>query len=354
MKIRALTLYTELNEQSDLDNWLQEKIALLEKVSSLLESFTGLEVWTKRITVNPAKDETVRELLNKVKRYSDVKFMIYQRPISRLDVELLKEVTTAGAYSALIADDPGLMRKVVSALGLASDVDQASSTRFAIEMSGQSFETAYFPLALHQIRHNADRFALAVLYPEDAIRVKGDIMQALEEVLGTVHMKLRTFLKNGVLGNEVTGVDYSLSPWMDESVARFIQEKGGCRFEDLGCMEEIRKINMYLDEFSRAKRGIGFNEVMLPLGEDNELKALVEEGKMSIKDFLIYSTVCVAGIDMIPVVYNRDRLLRLLTASYSIARQKRRPFGVRLIAVKKPERKIYLEGFGEIPIAEYG
>jgi len=66
MKIRALTLYTELNEQSDLDDWLQEKIALLEKASSLLESSTGLEVWTKRITVNPAKDKTVRELLNKL------------------------------------------------------------------------------------------------------------------------------------------------------------------------------------------------------------------------------------------------------------------------------------------------
>jgi len=354
MKIRALTLYTELKEQSDLDDWLQEKIALLEKASSLLESFTDLEVWTKRITVNPARDETVRELSKKVKRYSDVKFMIYQRPLSHLDIELLKEVTTAGAYSALVADDPGLMRKVVSVLELASDIDQTASTRFAIEMSGQSFETAYFPLALHQSRHNTDRFALAILYPEDAIRVKGDMIQALEDVLGTVHMKLRTFLKEGILGNEVAGVDYSLSPWMDESVARFIQEKGGCRFEDLGCMEEIRKINIYLNEFSRAKGGIGFNEVMLPLGEDNELKALVEEGKMSAKDFLIYSTVCVAGIDMIPVVYNRDRLLRLLTASYSIARQKKRPYGARLIAVRKPGRKTYLEGFGEVPIAEYG
>jgi len=66
MKIRALTLYTELKEQSDLDDWLQEKIALLEKASSLLESFTDLEVWTKRITVNPARDETVRELLKKL------------------------------------------------------------------------------------------------------------------------------------------------------------------------------------------------------------------------------------------------------------------------------------------------
>lgn len=345
LKIRALTLYVRPPDMlNEVELWLKEKTDLLRELSDKIESQTGLEVWTKRISINLLKDEDVEMFTTLIHNYSDIKFMLYQRTITKLNLKLLKKVVASGAYSALIVknrEDLGLAAKAIEEV---SSDNLLYATRVAYELSGKPFETAYFPLSLHTV-DDSERLALALLYPLDALNAHGDLEKALKDTLEKIYARLKVFLKNGVNGIKLSGIDYSLSPWMEESVAKFIQEKGKCTLTNLGCLEEVQRINNILLNFSRKRGGIGFNEVMLPLGEDDELKSLVEQGKMTIKDFLIYSTICVAGIDMIPVRYSYEELLNLLKASYAIARQKRRPYGIRLISVKEAKRKILLEGF---------
>ncbi|MGC9114888.1 MAG: DUF711 family protein [Fervidicoccaceae archaeon] len=350
LKIRALTLYANPpNNFNEADLWIAEKANLLREAAEKIESQTNLEIWTRRISIYLPKDEDVETITEEVRKYSDIKFMIYQRTVSQTELRLLKKVVASGAYSALITESEQDLMKAATAIEAISSDEPTNATRVAFEFSGQMFETAYFPLSLHAMK-GPDRFAMALLYPTDALNARGNIGEALKATLEKIYSEIKGFLKDGLLGNKVSGIDYSLSPWMEESVARFIQEKGNCSFENLDCLEEVRKANNVLSDFARDKGGIGFNEIMLPLGEDDELKSMVEQGKLTLKDFLIYSTVCVAGIDMIPLYYQKGELTRVLKSSYAIARQKRRPYGVRLIPVKDNRRKIRLDGFGEVPV----
>ena len=148
------------------------------------------------------------------------------------------------------------------------------------------------------------------------------------------------------LGFEVLGVDGSLSPWGEESVAKAVERIFNTELGSPGSHYAIRLLNRAIEEAGVKKTG--FNEVMLPLAEDEELKRLVWEGRLQLRDFVSYTSVCIPGLDMAPIrVGDWEALRRLLYDLAAIAEAKKRAVGVRIFPVDVDEYDV--EGFGKTP-----
>ena len=104
-----------------------------------------------------------------------------------------------------------------------------------------------------------------------------------------------------------------------------------------------------LEEISPLE-SLGFNEVMLAVGEDNLLKKRVKEKKLRLGLLEGLSVVCVAGLDMVNVIKDRDTLIRIFSDMNKISKIKKKPIGTRLIPTTSNSIKI--SKFGEIPIIE--
>jgi len=100
-------------------------------------------------------------------------------------------------------------------------------------------------------------------------------------------------------------------------------------------------------------KAVGFNEVMLPLAEDNCLKKRAKEGKLRLYDLISYIPICAVGLDMVPIPadISDEELLRILKDVEVMSSIKGRTVGVRVIlASSKPGDEIELRRFGKVPI----
>jgi len=159
------------------------------------------------------------------------------------------------------------------------------------------------------------------------------------------------------VGEEVrvafSGLDLSISPWMEESVVPLLEEVKGGPLGVPGNFYALYQLNRALRGIGEEVGAIGFNEVMLPLAEDEVLKERVEAGEIAFRDFLALVAVCVAGLDMVPIPsWTDDRaiagVLRDLGAFRGL---KGKTVGVRLIPVGvEAGEEVDLGEFGKTPV----
>ncbi|MCD6084265.1 MAG: DUF711 family protein [Desulfurococcales archaeon] len=158
-------------------------------------------------------------------------------------------------------------------------------------------------------------------------------------------------------GIKCLGLDLSLSPWMSESVGEIVELVNGADVPEPGSGWAVFKLNQLISKLAiDANVNVtGFNEVMLPVAEDNLLKKRVAEGKLKVRDLAHLAAYCVAGLDMTAISvasYKKEKLKKILYDTYSLSIIKRRSIGVRLIPSElKPGDVIKSERFGDIPIA---
>ncbi|MEM4463810.1 MAG: hypothetical protein QXR98_06240, partial [Fervidicoccaceae archaeon] len=152
MKIRALTLHISVPQgikESELEKLLSDKTNLLLNSAEKLEAETGIEVWSARISLHSMQDNLIDEAIATLKKYPNVRAMIYERKVSEMDIDLLKKVTKEGMYAAIKVEHHRELEKLARAIERVSEENPEHATRFAAELSGESLETAYFPLSLH-------------------------------------------------------------------------------------------------------------------------------------------------------------------------------------------------------------
>ncbi|MEM3326533.1 MAG: DUF711 family protein, partial [Thermoproteus sp.] len=142
------------------------------------------------------------------------------------------------------------------------------------------------------------------------------------------------------------GIDGSLSPWGEKSVAKAIRRIFGVEVGRWGTHYSIRALNEAI--WSSGVKLLGFSEVMLPLAEDEELKRLVERGTLDLYKLVSYASTCVAGLDMVPIETDLETLKKILLDLEAIAKTKGRPVGVRVF----PASGQYFDvpGFGKTPV----
>lgn len=337
MKIRAVTLFHD--DVSDLDEVLSRLDLAINEVSKE----TGLEVLTRRVTF-PYMGSRLN--VGEIGRIVERRGYVYSALAARDSINaalLAKLLITTKSYGSVFVDDVDKAGTVAEVLRVISQEGPDAAKRFAA-LIGYELETPYYPASVNL--RGGTGIALALLYPKDLVGVTR--IEDLRAKLSSLRLAEEFGRRVADLaGIEYRGIDASLSPWGWESVVDVLEQLGH-RLSSPGFMMSIWRVNKELMELP-IKR-LGFNEVMLPLAEDERLKERARSGELSFKDLTMYSSVCVAGVDMVPIpASDLSKVRGVVEDLYSISRAKGRPIGLRLIPVKE-SREVEVEGFGSTPV----
>ena len=98
-----------------------------------------------------------------------------------------------------------------------------------------------------------------------------------------------------------SGIDFTLAPFPQEALS-FGTAMERLGLPAVGLHGSLAAATILADTLDRARYPrTGFNGLMLPVLEDATLAKRAAEGKLTIKDLLLYSTVCGTGLDTVPL-----------------------------------------------------
>lgn len=331
MKIRALVYSHSSFDESSLQ----------ERVDKLLKAGNEAEIWSYRVTLPPSRGLSLDRILS-LSSNGKVLYSSLHLRSSSPQLPLFKDYLRSGEnlFGSVLVSSPEHLRDLSK---LVASLDPEEASRFSLLFSNDFLQTPYFPAGSSSIPEHG--VSLSLLYVNEFI--KGDPSEALR-LAGNIGVKV-----SEMLGVPFMGVDGSLSPWREESVGKLIEFMTSSRMFSQGDLWAVSSLNSRILQ-SLAEAGVkslGFNEVMLPVGEDELLIERVEDGSLRLRDLLSLSQVCVAGIDMIGIDLDRIDLYSLLRDVYAIYKIKDRPMGVRVLTTRG-NSELNLKVFGKIPVVK--
>lgn len=217
--------------------------------------------------------------------------------------------TEAISFSISIADKKGGI--------LGNGVHQAASTISAIAENTKGGEgnfrfTAsancppgipFFPAAYHQGQNS---FAIGIESPNiltsvfkegPEARVKENLKSKLEEVLKPIEAVGIALAKSK--GWLYDGIDTSTAPGLGASIGEAIETLTGQPFGSASTLSACAMITDVLKSVN-VKR-CGYSGLMLPVIEDKVLAQRASEGRFTIQELLLYSSVSGTGLDVVPL-----------------------------------------------------
>lgn len=136
-------------------------------------------------------------------------------------------------------------------------------------------------------------------------------------------------------GATFSGIDFTLAPFPEDPLSfGTTLELSGVRAVGLhGSLAAVALLADTLDQarFMRA----GFNGLMLPVLEDAVLARRAAEGKLRVKDLLMYSAVCGTGLDTVPLPgdTSEGQLAAVLLDVAALAQRLDKPLTARLMPI---------------------
>ncbi|HNP08131.1 MAG TPA: DUF711 family protein [Cyclobacteriaceae bacterium] len=310
---------------------LEDTVTIESAIQFLLEAKVefnnkGYDVQTLRIATQPfyqylngkTYDEALPYLVKLDQRVKKSGMILSIGPIMKEDhpefdipdwaVKLIN-ITETISFSISIADNENGI--------LGNGVHQAASTIVAIANGTKGGEgnfrfTAsancppgipFFPAAYH---HGKNSFAIGIESPNiltDVFRrgpedkMKENLKLELEKVLKPIEVIGKTLSekKNWIYD----GIDTSTAPGLDSSIGEAIEELTGQPFGSSSTLYACAMITDVLKSLD-VKR-CGFSGLMLPVIEDKVLAQRASEGRFSVQELLLYSSVSGTGLDVVPL-----------------------------------------------------
>lgn len=134
------------------------------------------------------------------------------------------------------------------------------------------------------------------------------------------------------------GIDTSPAPSLDRSIAAGIEALTKLPFGSASTLAACATITAAVK--SVRVKTCGYSGLMLPVLEDTVLAHRARERRYSIRDLLLYSSVCGTGLDVVPLPGDTpaETLAGLLTDVAALSARLRKPLSARLLLVpgKKP------------------
>ncbi len=358
--IRALTLHlgtADISDPQALANDLQSAASALLEAIDRASSRLSVKPTYVRISL-PGIAPNMADALVKATEPVSKEVLVSSGglELTQEGVDAAVRLAEASVYAPLLLREPSweAARLAARAMIRASSSDPANATRIAVNVLGIGhFITPYYPLA--SATPGKELITAALTYPNylaDAYRSGG--LKALEvaalEAGRAALAFASTVAEEG--SYEVGGVDLSVSPWMEDSSLGLTEMVAGVRMPRPGFTLGVRAVNEAIRSAASKLQSVGFNEVMLPVGEDSRLKARASEGDVTARYLAMLSGVCVAGLDMVAVPADEAGIAGLILDVASYSRAKGSPLGVRIIPVEgaEPGDKVDLRRFGESPI----
>jgi hypothetical protein len=218
--------------------------------------------------------------------------------------------------------------------------DGFTNQRFAA-LANVPAGTPSFPAAYHD--GTLPAFALAAEAADLAVRAfqsagslserRDAFVESLQLHAGLLEETARVLERD--LGFRYGGIDFSPAPFPDDAISlgAAIEALGSPPLGQHGSLAAAAVLAEAIDraQFKKA----GFNGLMLPVLEDSRLAQRAAEGTLSVKDLLLYSTVCGAGLDTIPLPgdTSADQLAGILLDVAVLAQRLDKPLTARLMPV---------------------
>lgn len=357
MKIRSITYF--LNPGWPIDQSAIKKAGEFIKNAQPAFEQAGYEVQTVRLATTPfptivgnINEATLfaqtleRSAMQQGFGYLSLGPALPEQPESYAAIPEMIAATENTFLGGVMASKEGVSLKAIRACAhvihkaATLDPNGFANLRFTA-MANMPPGTPFFPASYHA--DGAPRFAiateaadLAVMSFSEANSLK-DGSQKLIKAL-ELHGNQISQVGEQLAAQYETpygGIDFSLAPFPEESLSI------GTAFERMGVpgvgrhgsLAAAAILTDALDkaEFPRA----GFSGLMLPLLEDATLAARAAEGKLSVKDLLMYSAVCGTGLDTVPVPgdVSVEQIGALLLDVAALSQRLNKPLTARLMPV---------------------
>ena len=198
--------------------------------------------------------------------------------------------------------------------------------------------TPFFPVAYHR---GSDTVALGLESPpllsaafagaNTLAEAKKSLTELLESRLGSLERLVRQVARREE--RSYLGIDVSPAPGKDASIGAAIEALTGVPFGDYSTLAGCAAITDVLK--SLRVKTCGYSGLMLPVLEDPVLARRASEGRYSVRDLLLYSTVCGTGLDVVPLPGDTaaDRLTALIADVAALSTKLRKPLSARLFPV---------------------
>ena len=355
-RVRMLTLHLDCTRMRDPEEAIVDYQHALLEARDKASAEAGVGIDTVRITLDKCSARQALQLVDSLQgRVEEALVSLGNFYINEMDLEeAIARIAEEGFFaSILLRGSWAEARKASRILHELADKDPSLATRIGVNVLGERILTPYYPLSSSPV-HLA--MTTALTYPNYLARayakdgLKG-MEQAILEAAGTALRALKTASK--VVGATPVGVDLSVAPWMEETSLGLVELIAGVRLPEPGIAYGIGLVNRLLSKAaSSLDEAVGFNEVQLPVAEDLKLKARVSELETTARDLARLAGVCLAGLDLVVVPADVDKVAGLLLELKGYAMAKGRVLGARIIPVEdvEPGDKVYLDKFGETPV----
>jgi hypothetical protein len=360
MKIRSITCFFDPRAPQAYEHL--DNLAALAKEGAQLYSQSGIDVQTTRLAtvpfplLYPTEDtaNAVRLAQTLEKDAGDRGFAYLSlgpalpaNPSSfDLVIPILQGTKNVFLNGMMATPREGISLKAVRAcariIAQAATVtpDGFTNLRFAA-LANHAPHGPFFPSAYHAGERPA--FALAVECADLAVEAfhkasgmadaRKRLVTALEDAANSLTSRATHLSQKFNLVYK--GIDFSLAPFPQDwcSLGAALEALG---LPALGLTGSTASAAFVADTLDHGRwLRTGFNGLMLPVLEDSVLARRAAEGTLTIKDLLIFSTMCGCGLDTVPLPgeTTQEQLIPLLLDVAAIALRLNKPLTARLMPV---------------------
>lgn len=323
-KIRTITAGVNLKNTRDLSP-IETAIAFLERSKKKFED-AGYEIQTLRITTQPFpnylggknKNDTFDDLkaLDRLASEKHVSLNIgpvivdnrHDPDFAQWATRLIKETNRIN-FSVAVAS-PGAVHDQTALTAAEAIVAIAKSTaggrgNFRFTASANCPPgNPFFPAGYHE---GPPDFSIGLETPlllKDAFEKAEGIDDGKRRLKATLESELTPIekLASSIASAErraYLGIDVSPAPSKDASIGAAIEALTHSPFGSSSTLSACAAITDVLHNLN-IKR-CGYSGLMLPVLEDPVLAARANEGRYSVRELLLYSSVCGTGLDVVPL-----------------------------------------------------
>lgn len=358
--VRALTCFLNPKDWSKvgLKQYLESRCSKLREIlCKMLSMYDNLKLWTFRValpyTPSSVSVKDVAEVAEDVAETCQIDFIsaihLKGNEFNSKAIEIVEALENCEKlFVSIKVNSTSEAWKVAEVYNV---IEGFTGAKIAIHV-GSELITPYFPLA-------------KTTTPIEGISLTPFIIDELKEAIknNNYHNIVKTFRLSEKFGKDYSkdagveyfGIDPSPSPWMSASIAEVVEIASNTYFGNYGTHWGIKRVmNVVSKAVYEAKVKVtGFDEVMLPIAEDNLLKTRAVEKRYTVRDLMSYISVCVAGLDMVPITkpIRYDVIARLIMDLKAISAAKKKPLGLRLIPVQaEPGSIVEIKMFGKVPV----
>jgi len=196
----------------------------------------------------------------------------------------------------------------------------------------------FFPVAYHR---GPVGFSIGLETPrllQQAFEQAKDIKDAQEKLFDLMETELKPIERfaesiERAENREYFGIDTSPAPSKDASIGAAIEALTKVPFGSSSTLAACAAITEVLKAL-RIKI-CGYSGLMLPVLEDPVLATRAAEGRYTVRELLLYSSVCGTGLDVVPLAGDTsvDQLAALIRDVGTLSTKLRKPLSARLFLI---------------------